>query len=45
MKDLMAKFKLRTMDDRYAAGSSAAAPSREIPGEAARHFRFCVCVQ
>ena len=34
MKDLMAKFKLRTMDDRYAAGSSAAAPSREIPGEA-----------
>ncbi len=34
MKDLMAKFKLRTMDDRYTAGSSAAAASREIPGEA-----------
>ena len=34
MKDLMAKFKLRTMDDRYAAGSSATAASREIPGEA-----------
>ena len=33
MKDLMAKFKLRTMDDRYTAGSSAAAASREIPGE------------
>ena len=34
MKDLMAKFKLRTMDDRYAAGSSATAANREIPGEA-----------
>lgn len=34
MKDLMAKFKLRTMDDRYAAGSSVTAANREIPGEA-----------
>ena len=34
MKELMAKFKLRTMDDHYSAGNPAAGTNRGTPGEA-----------